>query len=43
MDKRGEGVFVILERRKNLSGAYPVYRLLDESEQLFTIYSATPR
>jgi hypothetical protein len=32
MDKRGEGVPIILERSTALSGKAPVYRLVDESE-----------
>lgn len=40
MDKRGEGVPVIMERSEALSGQRPVYRLLDESELLLTIPAA---
>lgn len=42
MDKRGEGVPLILERSQRLSGREPVYRLIDESELLLTIYAASP-
>jgi ATP-dependent DNA helicase RecG len=38
MDKRGEGVPIILTESQNLSGRRPEYRLLDESELLLTIY-----
>jgi predicted HTH transcriptional regulator len=41
MDKRGEGVPIILSRSEELSGHTPEYRLIDESELLLTIY-ATP-
>jgi len=40
MDKRGEGVSIILEESERLSGRRPEYRLFDESELLLTIYSA---
>ncbi len=40
MDKRGEGVKIILDRSERLSGKVPEYRLLDESELLLTIYAA---
>ena len=42
MDKRGEGVPVILEETERLSGARPTYRLIDESELLLTIPAASP-
>ncbi|WP_373508308.1 ATP-binding protein [Thiocapsa sp.] len=41
MDKRGEGVPLIMSRSAALSGREPVYRLLDESELLLTIPAAT--
>lgn len=41
MDKRGEGVPIILSRSKELSGRTPEYRLVDESELLLTIYAAS--
>ena len=41
MDRRGEGVPIILERSLALSGLSPAYRLLDDSEVLLTI-PATP-
>jgi ATP-dependent DNA helicase RecG len=42
MDKRGEGVPLILSRSESLSKRVPEYRLLDEAELLLTIYAATP-
>ena len=43
MDKRGEGVPIILERSERLSGQRPEYRLNDDSELLLTIYAANPQ
>jgi predicted HTH transcriptional regulator len=40
MDKRGEGVRIILENSTRLSGRAPEYRLLDEAELLLTIHAA---
>jgi predicted HTH transcriptional regulator len=40
MDKRGEGVPLILSRSEGLSGRLPVYRLLDDAELFLTIYAA---
>lgn len=40
MDKRGEGVPIILSRSEALSGKSPEYRLVDESELVLTIYAA---
>ena len=40
MDRRGEGVPIILSRSERLSGKAPEYRLPDESELLLTIYAA---
>ncbi len=42
MDRRGEGVAIILERSEKLSGKRPVYRVLDDSELMLTIFAATP-
>lgn len=42
MDKRGEGVPVILGETERLSGKRPVYRLIDESEVLLTLPAAEP-
>lgn len=42
MDKRGEGVPLILSRSAALAGRAPVYRMLDEAELLLTIYAAQP-
>ena len=40
MDKRGEGVRIILDNSERLSGKTPEYRLIDDAELLLTIYSA---
>ncbi len=40
MDKRGEGVAIILGRSHQLSGKIPQYRLIDNSELCLTIYAA---
>lgn len=40
MDKRGEGVRIILDNSERLSGKTPEYRLIDESELLLTIHAA---
>lgn len=40
MDKRGDGVRIILENSQRLSGKAPEYRLIDESELLLTIFAA---
>ncbi len=42
MDKRGEGVPLILNRSEQLSGRRPLYRLLDEAEVQLTIYALAP-
>ncbi len=42
MEKRGDGVPIILDESEKLSGKKPVYRLIDDSELLLTIYSARP-
>ena len=41
MEKRGDGVPIILNESEKLSGKKPVYRLIDDSELLLTIYSAS--
>ena len=41
MDRRGEGVGLILRRSKELSGRKPEYELLDDSELRLTIYAAS--
>lgn len=43
MDKRGEGVPIILSLSEALSGKAPLYRMLDESELWLTIYAAPHR
>jgi ATP-dependent DNA helicase RecG len=40
MDKRGEGVPIILERSEALSGRRPEYRVIDDFEVQLTIYAA---
>lgn len=40
MDKRGEGVPIILDRSEQLSGKKPLYSLIDQSELLLTIYAS---
>ncbi len=42
MDKRGEGVPIILSESEKLSGRPPEYRLLDDTELLLTIFAAQP-
>ena len=42
MDKRGEGVPIILEDSKKLSGKEPKYQLIDDSELLLTIFATEP-
>ena len=39
MEKRGDGVPIILWESEKLSGKKPVYRLIDDSELLLTIFS----
>jgi len=40
MEKRGDGVPIILDESEKLSAIKPVYQLIDDSELLLTIYSA---
>jgi predicted HTH transcriptional regulator len=40
MDKRGEGVPVILNKSKELSGKTPIYKVIDDTEVMLTIFSA---
>jgi predicted HTH transcriptional regulator len=42
MDKRGEGVPIILSESLSLSGRKPVYRLIDDSELMLTIFTTKP-
>ncbi len=39
MEKRGDGVPIILNESEKLSGKKPTYRLIDDTELLLTIYS----
>ncbi len=41
MDRRGEGVPIILERSERLSGKWPVYEQPDSSELRLTIFAAS--
>lgn len=43
MDRRGEGVGVILRRSEEHSGHLPVYEISDDSELRLTIFAARPR
>ncbi|MCG8457856.1 MAG: putative DNA binding domain-containing protein [Holophagales bacterium] len=40
MEKRGDGVPLILERSRELSGREPEYRVLDDAEVMLTIWAA---
>jgi predicted HTH transcriptional regulator len=40
MDKRGEGVPIILTESEQLSGKRPIYRLIDDAELLLTLFAA---
>ncbi|NCC53309.1 MAG: transcriptional regulator [Spartobacteria bacterium] len=40
MDKRGEGVPIIIIESEKLSGRKPAYRLLDDAELMLTIFAA---
>ncbi|MCP4679220.1 MAG: transcriptional regulator [Deltaproteobacteria bacterium] len=40
MEKRGDGVPIIMEESLKRSGRYPVYRLLDDAELCLTIWTA---
>lgn len=40
MDKRGEGVPIIITESEKLSGRKPEYRILDDSELMLTIFAA---
>jgi predicted HTH transcriptional regulator len=42
MDKRGEGVPIILSESEKLSECKPIYRLIDDSELKLTIFAAKP-
>lgn len=39
MEKRGEGVPIILDRSREISGREPEYRIIDESELMLTIFA----
>ncbi len=40
MDKRGEGVAIILDRSEQLSGRRPLHQVVDDAEVQLTIYAA---
>ena len=40
MDRRGEGVPIILDESRELSGRVPEYTLIDDSELRLAIWSA---
>jgi len=42
MDRRGEGVPIIFSHSLRLSGRQPIYRLINDSELILTIFSAMP-
>ena len=42
MDKRGEGVPIIISESEELSGRKPEYKLLDDAELMLTIFAAKP-
>lgn len=42
MDKRGEGVPIILGESERLSGQRPTYQMIDDSELLLVIFAANP-
>ena len=42
MERRGEGVPIILKRSEKLAGKPPAYRLIDDAELLLTIHAAGP-
>ncbi len=42
MDRRGEGVPIILSESEKLSGQRPEYRLIDNTELMLTIYATAP-
>ncbi len=42
MDMRGEGVHLILERSRLLSGREPIYEVFDDSELRLTIFASSP-
>ncbi len=40
MDKRGEGIRIILENSERLAGKSPEYCLIDDSELMLTFFAA---
>jgi predicted HTH transcriptional regulator len=43
MDRRGEGVPIILQKSRELSGKMPTYEVIGEDELKLTIYAADPQ
>ena len=43
MEKRGDGVPIIMNESEKISGIKPVYKLIDDSELLLTIYSKSKK
>ncbi|MCL2824402.1 MAG: putative DNA binding domain-containing protein [Polyangiaceae bacterium] len=41
MDRRGEGVKLLLDESEALSGRLPEYRMIDDSELILTVYAAS--
>jgi hypothetical protein len=42
MDKRGEGVPIIISESEKLSGKRPEYTLIDDTELLLTVFAPHP-
>ena len=42
MDKRGEGVPIIITESEKLSGKRPKYKLIDDTELMLTVFAAKP-
>ena len=42
MEKRGDGVPILLRESKELSGREPTYRVIDDAEVLLTLWAARP-
>lgn len=42
MEKRGDGVPIILAETRKITGRDPIYRLIDDAELLLTIWAARP-
>ena len=42
MDKRGEGVPIVLSESQSLSGKKPEYHMIDDAELMLIIFAANP-